>query len=182
MYFTGLSCGESVVLCFNLIALILLDRWICSKYVCIAFRKQPYLDTGNCWSLYISNLKLQVCVLLQVLRDSQEQMQRPLCPILFCCHLNPLSLLEPLFMWRLSAPPFCCCRHTCWAVSGSLAPCCFLILFWLRGVTWIYFLLCRIYIISPRKMPWLCSLNRYCYPLPQQTSQELLHSFAEVLL
>lgn len=168
MYFTVLSCGESVALCLNLAALILLSRRICSQYVCVAFRKQPDLDTGNSWSSSVSNLKLLVCVLLQVLRG------------LFCCHLNPLPLAgTPVFMWILSAP--------CLQLQTHL-----LASFWvsLHAVHWkppdweewrgFLSCCCRISITSRRKTPCLCSLNPCCYPLPQQTSQRSLHLFAKV--
>lgn len=128
MYFTVLSCGESVALCLNLTALILLGRRIGSQYVCVAFRKQPDLDTGNSWSSSVSNLKLPVCVLLRVLRG------------LFSCHLNPLPLLEhPVYVDLVST--LSAVTDTSAGPFLGLAPCCALIASWPRGVTWIPFLL-----------------------------------------
>ena len=42
-----LKYENEMVLCFSLIALILLNRWFGGEYVYITFGKQPYMDTGN---------------------------------------------------------------------------------------------------------------------------------------
>lgn len=123
MHFTVLSCGEAVALCLNLTALIPLGRRIFSQYVCVAFRKQPDLDTGNSWSSSVSNLKLLVCVLLRVLRG------------LFCSHVNHTRVYVDLVS-ALSAV-----TDTSAGQFLSLAPCCALKTSWPRGVTWIPFLL-----------------------------------------
>lgn len=49
----------------------------------------------------------------------------------------------------------------------------------LRAVLWIVFCY-RMYIISHREMPCLCSLNQYSYLLPQQTLQKLPLLLAKV--
>lgn len=77
--------------CFNLIALILLDRWFGSKYVYITFRKQPYLDTGNC-KLHKVKFKLTNVCLIAEHEEFSTTDTEILVSFLFCFNLYPVSL------------------------------------------------------------------------------------------
>lgn len=78
-----------MALCFNLITLVLLNRWFSSEYVYITFRKQPYMDTGNFKYLCKVYFKLTNVYLITEHEDSWENtclcyLLLPLKPVFPC--------------------------------------------------------------------------------------------------
>ena len=156
------------------------------------------LHSGNSliWIQVILNtcvkysLNLQVYISLQNMRI----FERTLVSVIFCFHWNPFSLAWAHIWMKVVSTPSCYYRIarviTPLLNSCSLCQSELLSRFNRVDSTWISLhpnkssivdCFCyRMYVISPREMSCLCSLNRYSYLLPQRTLQKLLLLLAKV--